>query len=115
MWITCALLVWLLIVTFSAGYEKLFSDLPRIGFLAQADQMQSALDAGKIAAAQIAATQTQIFNAKLDAVVTGAFMVLVATVLIDSIRVWVGILRGTREKRVAESPFVLTRLRTEEL
>ena len=115
MWITCGPLVWLLMVTFSAGYEKLFSDLPRIGFLAQADVMQKALDSGKIAAAQISATQTQIFNAKLDAVVTGVFMVLVATVLLDSIRVWAGILRGTREKRVVESPFVLTRLRAEEL
>ena len=115
MWITCAPLVWLLTVTFAAGYQKLFSDLPRIGFLAQADQMQSALDAGKIAAANIAATQTQIFNAKLDAVVTGVFMVLVATVLIDSVRVWIGILNGTREKRVSETPFVMTRLQAEEL
>jgi carbon starvation protein len=115
MWITCTPLVWLLIVTFSAGYQKLFSDLPRIGFLAQAEQMQRALDAGKIAAANIASTQTQIFNAKLDAVVTGMFMVLVATVLIDSVRVWIGILNGSREKRVAESPFVLTQLRAEEL
>jgi len=115
MWITCAPLVWLLTVTFTAGYQKLFSDLPRIGFLAQADQMQSALDAGKIAAANIAATQTQIFNAKLDAVVTGVFMVLVATVLIDSVRVWIGILNGTREKRVSETPFVMTRLQAEEL
>ena len=115
MWITCAPLFWLLIVTFTAGYQKLFSELPRIGFLAQADQLRSALDAGKIAAADIAATQTQIFNAKLDAVVTGVLMVLVATVLIDSVRVWVGILNGTRDRRVSETPFVMTQLRAEEL
>ncbi len=115
MWITCAPLSWLLIVTFTAGYQKLFSELPRIGFLAQVDQLQSALHAGKVVAADIAATQTQIFNAKLDAVVTGVLMVLVATVLIDSVRVWVGILNGTREKRVSETPFVLTRLQAEEL
>jgi len=115
MWITCGPLAWLVIVTFSAGYQKLFSELPRIGFLAQVDVMQAALDAGKIAAGQVAAQQTQIFNAKLDAVVTAVFMVLVATVLIDSIRIWIGILRGTREKHVAESPFVLTQLRAEEL
>ena len=102
-------------MTFTAGYQKLFSDLPRIGFLAQADQLRSALDAGRIAAADIAATQTQIFNAKLDAVVTGVLMVLVATVLIDSVRVWVGILNGTRDRRVSETPFVMTQLRAEEL
>ncbi|MGA2267043.1 MAG: hypothetical protein ABSH44_01115 [Bryobacteraceae bacterium] len=40
---------------------------------------------------------------------------LVATILLDSMRVWVGILRGTREARVCEAPFVLTQLRAEEL
>ena len=115
MWITCAPLVWLLIVTFTAGYQKLFSELPRIGFLAQADQLRSALDAGRVTAANVAATQTLIFNAKLDAVVTGVFMVLVATVLIDSVRVWIGILSGTRDRRVSETPFVMTQLRAEEL
>jgi len=35
--------------------------------------------------------------------------------LIDSLRVWIGVLRGTSESRVAESPFVVSRLRTEEL
>jgi carbon starvation protein len=112
MWMTCGPLAWLVIVTFSAGYEKLFSDSPRIGFLAQAGVLQRALEAG---AANAAALRTQIFNARLDAVVTGLFMVLVATVLIDSVRVWIGILSGTRSKKVAESPFVLTRLRAEEL
>jgi carbon starvation protein len=100
MWITCGPLAWLVIVTFSAGWEKIFSPLPRIGFLAQADQLRT----GPVA-----------FNARLDAVVCGAFMVLVAIVLADSLRVWYGILRGTREARVSETPFVPTRLAGEEL
>jgi hypothetical protein len=40
---------------------------------------------------------------------------MVATILLDSFRVWYGILRGTRQSRVAEAPFVLSRLRAEEL
>jgi carbon starvation protein len=115
MWITVGPLIWLLIVTFSASYEKIFSDQPRIGFLAQAGQLQDALNAGKIAADQIAATQTQIFNARLDAVVCGIFIVLVALILIDSIRVWAGVLRGTRTATVTESPFIATQLRPEEI
>jgi carbon starvation protein len=115
MWITVGPLIWLLIVTFSASYEKIFSDQPRIGFLAQANQLQDALNAGKIAADQIAATQTQIFNAKLDAVVCGIFIVLVALILIDSIRVWAGVLRGTRTATGTESPFIPTQLRPEEI
>jgi carbon starvation protein len=115
MWITVGPLIWLLIVTFSASYEKIFSDQPRIGFLAQADQLQNALDSGKIAADQFAATQTQIFNARLDAVVCGIFIVLVALILVDSIRVWAGVLRGTRTATVTESPFMPTQLRPEEI
>jgi len=50
----------------------------------------------------------------LDAFVCGVFLVLVALILIDSIRLWVGILRGTRDSRVEESPFVPSRLSPEE-
>jgi carbon starvation protein len=108
MWITCTPLVWLVTVTFTAGYQKIFSPLPRLGFLAQAAQLSAT-------GATDAATRALIFNARLDAVVCGGFLVLVTTILIDSIRVWVGILRGTRDARITETPFVLSRLRPEEI
>jgi carbon starvation protein len=114
-WITGLPLVWLVTVTFAAAWQKIFSPLPRIGFLAQVDQLEAALRSGAVTGAQIAATQTLIFNARLDAVVCGVFLVLVAVVLLDSLRVWAGILRGTRESRVVESPFVLSRLQAEEV
>ena len=47
--------------------------------------------------------------------VCGVLMVLVAVILVDSVRVWAGILRGTREAVVHEAPFVLSQLRAEEL
>ena len=106
-WITCAPLVWLVTVTFTAGWQKIFSPLPGLGFLAQADKLAAGVHS--------AATGTLIFNARLDAAVCGILMVLVATILIDSLRVWVGILRGTRDSRVREAPFVATRLQLEEL
>src|SRR5438876_6164722 len=114
MWVTCLPLSWLVIVTFSASYEKIFSPLPRIGFLAQASQLDAALQAGSMAASKIAETQTLIFNARLDAAITGLFVVMVAMILIDSVRIWAGILRGTRSARVVEAPFVLSRLSPEE-
>src|SRR5689334_9245166 len=43
MWITCAPLVWLMTVTFTAAWQKVFSPIPSIGFLAQADQLKASL------------------------------------------------------------------------
>ncbi len=115
MWVTCAPLVWLTVVTYWAAWEKIFSDQPRLGFLAQANELEAAIQAGTVAAGKLAETSTLIFNARLDAVICGIFLVLVTTILVDSIRVWAGILRGTREAAVHEAPFVLTQLNAEEL
>jgi carbon starvation protein len=107
MWITCIPLVWLVTVTYTAGWQKIFSAEPRVGFLAAAEQLARG--------PQSAATGTLIFNNRLDAAVCGVFLVLVTLILADSIRLWVGILRGTRESNVMEAPFVLSKLRPEEL
>ena len=115
MWITVAPLIWLLIVTFTASYQKIFSEQPRIGFLAQASQLEAALASGTVAAGQVAATNTQIFNARLDAVLCAVFVVLVTLILIDSVRIWIGVLRGTSDATVNESAFVVTQLRPEEI
>jgi carbon starvation protein len=113
MWITCAPLSWLIVVTFTAAWQKIFSPLPALGFLAQAEKLEAALAAGT--AANVDATRALIFNARLDAVVTGVFLVLVTTILVDSIRIWAGILNGSREARINEAPFVVTQLRPEEI
>jgi carbon starvation protein len=114
LWITLAPLAWLIAVTFTAGFEKMFSADPRLGFLAHAHSLENAIAAGKIAAVNLAATRAVIFNERLDAVVCGAFLALVAIVLLDSCRVWYGLLRGTRPVISSESPFVLSELELEE-
>ena len=113
MWITCAPLAWLVSATFTAGWQKIFSPVPAIGFLAQADQLEELLRVAR--ATNPAATQTLIFNARLDAVVCGVFLVLVTVILVDSIRIWAGILTGSKKSEVREAPFVLSTLRPEEL
>jgi carbon starvation protein len=115
MWVTCTPLAWLLTVTYTAAFQKIFSPLPRVGFLAQAEQLEGLLSAGRIAAARVGETEALIFNARLDAVVCGIFIVLVTTIVVDSLRVWMGILRGTRSPEVREAPFVRTMLRPEEI
>jgi carbon starvation protein len=102
LFVTLIPLAWLVIVTFTAGYQKIFSPLPDLGFLAQADRLAIG--------AQTGATATLIFNARLDAAVCGIFLVLVTVILIDSIRVWTGILGGTREARLTETPFIQSEL-----
>ncbi len=112
-WITVAPLSWLVLVTFTAGIEKIFSPELRMGFLAHANAMETAIASGKIAAANVAETRAVIFNERLDAVVCGAFLVLVAIILLDSIRVWYGLLRGTRKNVSSESPFIPSQLEAE--
>ena len=106
-WITVLPLVWLVTVTFTAAWQKIFSEAPRVGFLAQARELA--------AGPQTAATAQLIFNNRLDAVVCGIFIVLVLTVLVDSIRIWMGLLRGTHAVLSHEAPFVASQLQVEEL
>jgi carbon starvation protein len=102
MWITCVPLAWLVVVTFTAGWQKIFSPLPRLGFLAQAAALQKGPVSPQV--------ETLIFNNQLDAVVCATFLVLVTIILLDSLRLWFGILKGTEKRVLAESPFVLTQL-----
>ncbi len=113
MWITCVPLVWLVTVTFTAAWQKIFSPTPAIGFLAQALKLQADLDQGFIANA--ATARILMFNARLDAAVCGLLMVLVAVILADSLRVWYGILTGSHERTLREAPFVPSTLRADEL
>src|ERR1700756_1219404 len=61
--VTLAPLSWLVAVTFTASYHKVFDPNPHIGFLAHAQQLA--------AGPSSATTARLIFNDRLDAVVTG--------------------------------------------
>ncbi len=99
--VTLVPLVWLVAVTFTASWHKLFDPNPRVGFLSQAQ----ALAVGPATSA----TSKLIFNNRLDAAVTAILVVMVTLVLVESGRQWLGILSGAKEVRVKESPFVRTR------
>ena len=81
-------LAWLLSVTMSAGWLKIFAPDRRLGFLAQADYLAGQIASGAIAAEKLRETQAFIFNARLDAALTALFMVLVTIVVVDAARVW---------------------------
>ena len=115
MWITSLPLVWLVTVTFTGALEKMFSDQPRLGFLAHAAALEGAIATGKIQPAALGATRAVIFNERLDAVVCGIFLVLVSIIVLDSLRIWYGLLRGTRASASSESPFIASRLEPESI
>jgi carbon starvation protein len=109
--VTLAPLLWLVAVTFSASYYKIFDPNPRIGFLAHARQLAASATSS---AAPQAATARLIFNDRLDAAVTGILIVMIAMILIESATEWLRILAGRKQPVVRESPFVATRFATEE-
>jgi carbon starvation protein len=103
--VTLTPLAWLVAVTFTASWHKMFDPDPHVGFLAQARTLAAGLSTP--------ATARLIFNNRLDAAVTGVLVVMVTLVLVESLRQWLGILAGTREARMKESPFVRTRFAEE--
>ena len=104
--VTLAPLAALVAITFTAAWHKVLNSDPRIGFLAQVRTLVGAPANG--------ATARLIFNNRLDAAVTAVLVMMVSLVVIESARVWIGVLTGKREARVKETPFVATSLVMEE-
>jgi carbon starvation protein len=104
-WVTLLPLAWLLAVTLTAGWQKVFAADPRLGFLAHAASVSQQVAAGTMDASRAARL---IFNDRLDAVVTLTFMVITLLVLFSSAREWVMILTRRKPARTQESPFIET-------
>ncbi|NOT10111.1 MAG: carbon starvation protein A [Gemmatimonadales bacterium] len=104
-WVTLGPLAWLLVVTLSAGWQKVLATDPRLGFLAHARDTAAKVAAGTIEPARGA---QMIFNDRLDAALAAIFMVMVVALLLASIREWVLVLRGRRPATVKEAPYVET-------
>jgi carbon starvation protein len=101
--VTLIPLVWLVLVTFTASWQKMFDANPRIGFLAHAHQLVVSGGNSRL-----------IFNDRLDAVVTGMLMAIVALVLLVSVTEWVRVLTGRKAATVKEAPFVASRFAEEQ-
>ena len=111
MWVTLAPLSWLVAVTFTASYQKIFDPSPRIGFLAHAQQLAQEVPANAGRAHELSRL---VFNDRLDAAVTGLLVVLVAAIVVESILEWSRVLTGKKQAVASETPFVPTRFAPEE-
>ncbi len=107
-WVTLVPLAWLAAVTFTAGWQKVFSPDARLGFLAHADMIRAKLASGALPAGAktIADAQRMLFNDQMNAVVALVFMAVVVMVLIASITQWTLILSRRRPPVMTETPFV---------
>jgi carbon starvation protein len=106
-WVTLIPTTWLLIVTMLAGWQKLFHDNPKIGFLAHAKIFKASFDNGKILAPATTAAQMKqvLINDYVDATLCGIFMAVVIVVFISAIRIWVKIL-SNQKLTLHEEPYI---------
>jgi carbon starvation protein len=128
--VTLIPLVWLLAATMTAGVQKIWHSDPRIGFLAQARLLKADIDrferiekdAGnpgsrisipdsvkepallRTAATELPKDRTLYFNNIVDAVVAGIFLILVAAIVLMSVREWILLLARKKIAELRESP-----------
>src|ERR1700723_1535015 len=107
-WVTLVPMAWLVAVTMTASYQKIFSANARFGFLSKANSLVTQIAAGLIPAAKIAETQRLIFNQRLDAAVTGVLALMILVLLVEAAAQWYAILGGRREAVLHEAPYVAT-------
>jgi carbon starvation protein len=100
-WVTMIPLAFLTAATLTAGWQKVFSPDPRLGFLAHAATLAGSSDPN---------AARMIFNDRLDAVIALFFMVVVGVVIVASMRDWVLVATGRQTPQVRETPFVESRL-----
>jgi carbon starvation protein len=103
LWVTLLPLAWLLVVTLTASYQKIFSPDRHIGFLADARALAAEIAAGTMDPAR---GGRLIFNDYVNAVVAGIFVLTVLAVVLSSLRQWLQVLAGRRIPILAEAPFV---------
>ncbi len=102
-WVTVAPLAWLLVVTGTASWQKVFSADPRLGFLAHARRVAEQLAAGSIAPD---VASRMIFNDRVDAVLALLFAAVTLLVVASSAWEWIAVLRKQKPAVVQESGYV---------
>ncbi len=100
-WVSVLPLTWLLSVTLTAGYQKIFAADPRLGFLSAASDLSAKITVGG-SATQIAAWHQQLVNNQVNSVVTGAFLVFVLLIVSANAGAWWQILVSKKGRPLRE-------------
>jgi len=96
-WVTLAPLAWLVTITMTAGWQKVFAADPKLGFLAHAASLAGSAQPN---------VGRMIFNDRLDAGVALLFMSIVSLLVLSSVREWWLILSGRKAPVLHEAPYV---------
>jgi len=96
-WVTLAPLAWLVTVTMTAGWLKVFSTDPRLGFLAHAASLVGSADPN---------APRLVFNDRLDAGIALLFMVIVTLLIVTSLWEWWAVLTRRKPAVTREAPYV---------
>jgi carbon starvation protein len=108
-WCTVIPLIFLIGVTFSAGYLKIFSP-SAAGFVPAIQKLQAQRTAGQIDGVPLVAEQVEkiepaIANARVDIGITALFLGFVAVIVIGCALEWIRLLRG-KKSVLHEGPYI---------
>ena len=106
-WVTIVPLAWLALVTLTAGWQKMFSADPKLGFLSHARLLRDTLARGALPAGaqSIGDASRMILNDRIDAAVAAFFLLSVVVVLVASVHEWFTVLSGRKVAKSTEIPF----------
>jgi carbon starvation protein len=109
-WVTALPLAWLVVVTTTAAWQKIFSEDIRVGFFAAANDLSEKLAAGVLPAEKAAVAPQLIFNQQLDAYLTMFFVAMLWIVIIDMLLVCRRHITGKLVLPLSEVPHQVTQL-----
>ena len=100
-WVTLVPLAWLATATLTAGWQKVLSPDPKLGFLAHARALENS---------SVPNASRLVFNDRLDAALALFFMAVVGVIIVASAREWYLIATRQKMPRVNEAPYVESRI-----
>ncbi|WP_110239692.1 carbon starvation CstA family protein [Nocardioides gilvus] len=89
-WVPGIGLVWDLVVTMTASWQKVFSDNPAIGYFSQRSRYRDAQDAGELLAPATDQGEMDqiIYNSTLNGTLQALFAVLVIVIVLNALYIW---------------------------
>ncbi|GAA2390150.1 carbon starvation CstA family protein [Nonomuraea africana] len=111
-WVTAIPLAWDAAVTLTASYQKVFSSDPTLGFFAQRNRFQAALDQGQILAPAktMDAMRQIVVNSTVDGILAALFAILIIIVILDAVRIWLKAITAKQPLPDTEAPFEESKL-----